>query len=467
MTPIFPDLPADFGVYTLTRLLGSHETFDRYLARQSHVERSVVIDILRPDSSQEILDDFLRIARMRVAVSVPHVSRVLETMISGNVWYTTSECPEGLPLSQLGEEGRRLGTIQACTVIQRVGEFYDHCARKNLAAGVLTPDSIFISENGSVSFLSPIEAGTPTPGLHARQLDALAATMQDVRPEGEAGQTRVATLLSWLGLEFDGQRMEWQAVVSTAAYIAENVAPPPSEGKTRNRTAETPYARKRHLRYYRRNILKYGLIALGCLVCAGAISMLGFAIAGLLPGRTMPAVHGDYVNCRADDTEVLVMAAPVSIGKYGEFLEAYAKMPDKKRNEVNKGIPDTDTDHTPAEWQQQLRSAEGNAQWKGRNLTMDSPVCGVSYWDAVAYANYCGASLPSADLLYTVRKATDIPLCEEWTGTTCPSDVMWDSANLVLPAWGQGTPRLESALSERKPNRSFRLFFSTKPHQEL
>lgn len=379
MTPIFPDLPADLGVYTLTRLLGSHETFDRYLARQNHVERSVVIDVLHPDSSQEILDDFLRIARMRVAASVPHVSQVLETMISGNVWYTTSECPDGLPLSQLYEEGRRLGTIHACAVIQRVGEFYDYCARKNLAAGILTPDSIFISENGGVSFLSPIVAGTPTPELHARQLDALAATMQDIRPEGEAGQTRVATLLSWLGLEFDGQRMEWQAVASTAAYIAENVAPLPSEGKTRNRAAETPYARKRHLRYYRRNILKYGLIALGCLLCAGTVSMLGFGIAALLPARTIPAVHGDYVHCRAGETGVLVMAAPVSIGEYRGFLEAYAEMPDKKRNEVNKGIPGTDTDHTPAEWRQQLRSAEGDTQWRGRNLTMDSPVCGVSF----------------------------------------------------------------------------------------
>lgn len=467
MTPVFPDLPADLGVYTLTRLLGSHETFDRYLARQNHVERSVVIDVLRPDSPQEVLDDFLRTARMRVAVSVPHVSQVLETMISGNVWYTTSECPEGLPLSQLREEERRLGTIQICTVIQRVGEFYDYCARKNLSAGVLTPDSIFISANGSVSFLSSIAAGTPPPGLHARQLDALADALQDIRPEGEAGQTRVATLLSWLGLEFDGQRMEWQAVVSTAAYIAESVAPPPSEGKTRSRSMETPYARKRHFRYHCRNILKYALIVSGCLLCAGIVSMLGFVIAAFLPGRTVPAVHGDYVHCHAGEMEVSVMSAPVSIGKYREFLEAYAEMPDQKRNEVNKGIPGTETDHTPAEWQQQLHSAEENAQWQGRNLTEDSPVCGVSYWDAVAYANYCGASLPSADLLYTVRKATDTPVCEEWTNTTCPSNVMWDSSNLVLPAPGSDTPRLESALSEKKLNRSFRLFFPTNPHQEL
>jgi len=466
MTPIFPDLPADLGVYTLTRLLGSHETFDRYFARQNHVERSVVIDVLRPDSPQEILDAFLRTARVRVAVSAPHVSQVLETMISGNVWYITCECPEGLPLSQLREEGRRLSTIQTCTVIQRVGEFYDYCARKKLAAGVLTPDSIFISAKGNVSLLSSIAAGSPPPGLHALQLDALADSLQDIRPEGEAGQTRVATLLSWLGLEFDGQRMEWQAVVSTAAYIAESVAPSSSEGKTRSLTVETPYARKRHLRYHFRNILKCVLIVSGCLLCAGTVSMLGFAIAALLPPRTLPAVHGDYVHCRADETEVSVMSAPVSIGKYGEFLKAYAKMPDEQRNEVNKGIPGTDTDHTPAEWEQQFRAAAENTLWHRRTLTTDSPVCGVSYWDAVAYANYCGASLPSADVLYTVRKATAPPPCEEWTDTFCPAEAMWDSANLVLPVPGAVTPRLESALSEKKLNRSFRLFFPANPHQE-
>lgn len=32
MIPIFPELPARMGVYTLQRLIGSHEQSDRYLS---------------------------------------------------------------------------------------------------------------------------------------------------------------------------------------------------------------------------------------------------------------------------------------------------------------------------------------------------------------------------------------------------------------------------------------------------
>lgn len=466
MTPVFPELPADLGVYTLTRLLGTHATCDRYIARQSHVERSVVIEVLRPGSTKEILDSFLRTARMRVAAKVPHVSLVLETMVSGDIWYITSECPEGTPLSQLREDGRHLGTVQACTVIQRVGELYEHCARKGFSTEVLTPDSIFVREDGGVTFLSPLVAGVAAPELHGRQLDALAATLRDISPEGETGQTRIATLLEWLGQSFDGQRMEWQAVVSMAEYIKESVAPSPAGDKTRKLLAETPYARKRRLRQYRRSILKYAFITSVCLLGAGGISMLGCVISPLFPGATLPAVGGDYVCCRTNETVVAVMSSPVSIGQYREFLEAYANMPAKKRSAVNKGIPAAETDHTPAEWERQLRSVEGTAEWQGRKLYPDSPVCGVSYWDAMAYANYRGASLPSSDLLYTVRKATELPPCEEWSDTTLSSGTIYERAILVLPAKGSETPRPESDTSEKKLNRSFRIVLPSIPRQE-
>ena len=82
MPPIFTSLPANLGVYTLTKRLGSHETHERDIAKQSHVDRAVILEVLRDGLPQEVLDAFLRNARARAAESLPHVGQVLESMAS-------------------------------------------------------------------------------------------------------------------------------------------------------------------------------------------------------------------------------------------------------------------------------------------------------------------------------------------------------------------------------------------------
>lgn len=459
MSPIFPHLPVDLGIYTLTKLLGSHETYDRYIARQSHVERAVVIEVLRPDCSKETLDAFLSSARVRVAARLPYVSQVLETMVSGNIWYITSECPEGVPLSRLKTAKKRLSAPKACTILQRVGVLYDYCARKKLTAEALTADAIFLTKEGKVTFLSPLVAGAPSPELHGRQLDALADVLRDVSPMGEAGQTRIATLLEWLGQEFDGQRMEWQAVSSTAEFIRESISPLLTKEKLYARPAETPYARKRRLRHRRRLMLQYGLLAVVCLLCMVGISMSGLLISPLIPAESVPAVQGRYVRCRARAGEILVMRSPVSIREYRKFLEAYDGMSAGERNAVNKGLPSTEPDHTPAEWSQQLRAAGGDTKWRGLGLTMQSPVRGISYWDALAYANYRHAFLPTTDMLYTARLATDSNTVAEWTGTLYDGNVIYSRSHVILPGKNGTSPVFEADPAKRDVTRSFRLFF--------
>ena len=44
MTPIFPELPYPLGVYSLTRLLELREYTELYEARQTHVDRAVVLE---------------------------------------------------------------------------------------------------------------------------------------------------------------------------------------------------------------------------------------------------------------------------------------------------------------------------------------------------------------------------------------------------------------------------------------
>ena len=99
MIPIFPEQPARLGVYTLIRLLGSHEHTDRYLASQEHVERKVIVEVLRPTAEEEEIGNFVGSARARVGSKLPHVAKVLDSGCADSYWYLTQDLPPGTPLS--------------------------------------------------------------------------------------------------------------------------------------------------------------------------------------------------------------------------------------------------------------------------------------------------------------------------------------------------------------------------------
>lgn len=464
MTPIFPNLPAQLGVYTLVRRLGSHSTMERYIAKQSHVERAVVVEVMRPDMPQPVLDAFLRNARARVVENVPHVSQVLESMTNKGTWYTTLECPEGTPLSRLREQGKCLTTQQACLVLEQVAQIYDYCAGKDIAAGGLTDDAIFIKGKTEIAVLSPIIAGKHQDTLRPSQLDALAAAMRPVRPVGMPGETRIKTLLEWLEQDFENGRLDWQTIADTAKSVREQVAPIISRKNVADPAANSISSRVRNTLQPKAGWKRYALpggIALGAVLLMTAA---GFFIGPMLDGGEIPPIHGGYVYCtRADGGTVAIMENPVSIGEYGQFINFYNSAPMEQRSLIDAGIPGTEFGHTPADWDAQWNAAVGGKKWQGKRLTPDSPVTGVSYWDAVAYANYVHGQLPEQHSLRSARTASGQNGHTEWTASSYSGGNLYAESRILLPAGAADTPILETDPASRKEGRAFRLAFPGNP----
>ena len=81
MNPIFPELPHTLGVYTLTRLIELRRNSALYEARQTHVDRAVVLEVLQPGVSHAEEVAFLAQARQHAAGSaMPHVADVFESL---------------------------------------------------------------------------------------------------------------------------------------------------------------------------------------------------------------------------------------------------------------------------------------------------------------------------------------------------------------------------------------------------
>lgn len=458
--PDFENLPTRLGVYTLTELLGRGELTDLYLARQSHVERGVVVQVLRPGADKAATDYFLHVVRARGAAVLPGISQVLESKMVGNIWFLTHERPEGENLSQLAAAGARLTTAQACAVMATVARMYAAAVRQNLAMEPLEPHTIYVRPNGSVRVLSPVLCGESDPAAVGAQMQAMAAALYPVLPQNVPGQGRVATLVQWIEQGYEGQYLDWDAIAATADEINIQTAPLLSRSEVENLSSGNVGRRvrqKQTMRRQRRRILCMGAAALSVVLmgAAGALSLRGEA-------EQLPERSGRYLYVQAEQGPRRVMLRPVTILEYQRFLNVYedpAATNQFRRAAINEGVPADFTNHTPLEWQQQLEAVDSGKPWHGEKLTTRTPVRGVSYWNALAYANFHGAELPSAAVLQAAREQADgkYPLPEEWSSTARPADMLYTEGQVLLPADGSCGPIIEPDRAARDVRRGFRI----------
>ncbi len=446
--PLFPALPVRLGDYELTQHLGRHGSHERYIAHQTHVERRVVLEILRPTARQEdqaaAMDHFLALARTRSAARLPRVVPVLESSLSPEGYaYICQPLPEGSALSAMGAEGKQLTVQQACDLIHAAAELYAACTEGGFCAGELRADMVFMNRAGHFHFLSPVLAA-PHAADEAAQLRALAAAIRPVQPRNVPGQGRLATLLQWMQEGYEGEPLDWPATATTAQLIAEQITPEPilhlNQPQHYDRGRERREGKRRQRQRRQKALL---LLAAACTVILMGIGGVFLAPESVAP---LPAHRGGHVHLRDGEKTALVDARPVSIAEYRDFLIAWPELDAPRRGSLARDVPPAESDPTPADWEAQFRAGD-----------LQAPVTNVSYWQALMYARYHRAALPTAAQLHTARREAGHPGMEEWTQDTIAPEPPYTRAHLVLPATASASPLPESNPAARTPQRSFRL----------
>ncbi len=403
MTPIFPELPRQLGVYTLTRLIELRHNTALYEAQQTHVDRAVVLEVLAPDVSHEEEVTFLAQARLRVASSeLPHVANVYESLRVEGLWFLTQELPLGRSLAEIAANGEQLSVSLICCIIRAAAEMYDLCGQVELEAMPLAASSIFIEEGGEVHFLSPlVEGETYSP---ACQMQTLAGTLWAVCPQQKtAGLGRVTTLLQWLSEGYEGQFLPWNAIGDTASTILQQLAEDARiarESSLSYKIAHNPFLIK--LRQLVKRWFGY-IIAYASIVIV--LSLMGTFFGMANPIHTSAGDKEAFL-CHQDGEKEIVLRQPVSIEEYKAFIQAFKRMSQARRDELLDAVPGEVGDIQPQFWKTQQQS-------KGPN----SPVTDVTLWQAMLYAHYAGGNLPSVHQLQAIKSAKAELLSEEWTRT--------------------------------------------------
>ncbi len=411
MTPIFPHLPHTLGVYSLTRHLETRENTELYEARQTHVDRAVVLEVLRPGASQAEEAAFLTQARHRVATDgMPHVADVYESLRAEGIWFLTQELPPGDSLADIAEAGRKLQVPDICRVISAAAEMYDMYLQAGHHAMPLEPTSVYVEESGEVHFLSPLVEGVAN--KPRKQMHALARILRRVVPVIHApGLGRVTTLIHWLKEGADGVYLTWPEIKETADTILQQLetnALPEHEKSAFTRLCERvnshPFTQR--IRNFFRHWGLLLAVSAGTIVLLSSIGrQFGMDTPTYLPPLDLQALH-----CQENEVCERVLRQPVSVQQYADFMQAFRKLEPARREELLRDMPEQDISLIPADWKDQLATADPGA-----------PVTGVNYQQALLYARAAGGALPTACQLQAMV-ANALPLTElEWTRSQAES----------------------------------------------
>lgn len=444
MNPIFTELPAKLGLYMLTELLSSLGEKELYVAKQTYVDRAVVIEMLRPGSDPQTVDQFCESVRSRASVSLPHVCSILEFVQTGPFSYLVQERPLGVSLSELVARGDRLNYSQGIALVQHVAELYAACERKGLSAVPLDMASIYM-DRGEFVFFSPV-SGRAANELHrTAQMNGLAEVLEQVLPQELLTKSKLSVVIHWLRNGYGGVDLEWGPLLSALNILRVQKKDKGRKSIEYGVNFILRYAKKRHLKRAVRFAISHARQLLLALLAILAIGAIGYWVKPFSTEELLSAVTERYVFCSSDSGAWRVRKAPVSIREYNAFLSAYERMSESEKKKLDADLPGKDGDHIPADWKKQLAKAESE-----KTKTLESPVLGVSYADAVAYARYAKENLAEADMVKTARKHADSDSWpEEWTSTSFEGEPPYDAHWIVYPAQG------DQVIRETKPSQKF------------
>lgn len=405
MNPIFPELPCTLGVYTLSRLLELRENSALYEARQTHVDRAVVLEVLQPGVPHATEVAFLAQARHRVACGdIPHVADVFESLRAEGIWFLTQELPLGQSLADLATSGQTLSVEQICRVIVAAAEMYHTYRQMGLSALPLAPSSIFIEEAGAVHFLSPLVEGIAN--NPPEQMQALAASLWGICPQDKApGLGRVVTLIQWLNEGVNGQYLEWSDIREAALTVINQLAATaqPESDKAFISRIKATFSQNAKLLQIQQFFSRWGK-HIGTAI--GIVLLLSFMGTFFGKGTPEPLSAGgtSVIICREADQNELVQRYPVSVQQYADFMQHLNAMNENERMALLDAVPGSSMVLTPANWE---------AQWNRSDI--HAPVTGVTYWQAALYAHFTGGHLPTAAQIQTVQAVGAACADLEWT----------------------------------------------------
>ncbi len=138
------------GRFVLEDLLDDSEGARFWRATDKILARDVGVHVISSDDQRATA--LLTAARTSATVTDGHLLRVLDAATEGDITYVVNEWGQGVSLDRLVAEGP-LSPRRAAWVVQEVAEAISTAHRHGIAHGRLLPESVMITDSGSVKLI--------------------------------------------------------------------------------------------------------------------------------------------------------------------------------------------------------------------------------------------------------------------------------------------------------------------------
>ncbi len=410
------------GDYRVERVLGSGVWGKVYVATQTSVNRLVGLKVLDAERSHQ--DDarsqFLADARAKAAVSHPFIVSVFEADDRQGVVFYTHEYLDGMTLADLAKRGQMLDEKRALHAMKVASEGLNYLWSHELAHGVFDATAIRIGNDGIARLANLATAGAdPTVSIQ-NELAVLADAIRQLLPANAMSQ----------GLSMLLKRMQgganpvtgWTAVVQAVKALEPKVVPVEA---AKMKAADAAAMRAvEAARTAQKRAVVINIITLSVLVVLIGWAVWQYVVSNerkLDAQVQVPA--GSYLVGEAGESVQLpafeIDKFEVSIGRYAKFIE-WCETSD---NEHKYDHPNArrEISHVSEDVKKLILNAKvrdgrvfkdkANGEL-GAPIDLNSPMIGVTWWDAYAFAKWEGKEAEGRKV--TAGEERDLPTEEEW-----------------------------------------------------
>lgn len=382
------------GEYRLKQLLAEDAVSRTWLAEQISVSRLVLVDELRDLTHR---DAFLADVRAKAAVDHPLIGSVYEAVAEPGLCFYAHELLAGATLAERVEAGEKILPSRLAHVLRRVAESQLQSETLGHATRPVGLDAVHIDDQGVIRLKNLAVAGprsefqSPNDILHFGQ--ALVPMVDPHQP----GATRLLTVFSWMRGEGLNAAIGWGQVRDFCMQIEHQLADSLSKLTP---TQNASIVRKKPVS----TAVAVTLLVLAAIV-AIAVSLrppepsapprVSLPPPAVIPAGNHPTPDGLEETLPA----FRISANEITVGQYAEFLETLDLLA-RNHNEKTFDLADQPAEkfsHQPDDWSSLFAAAKAKGTWRGLTVTLDSPVVGVDWWDASAYAQWKKGRLPTQE----------------------------------------------------------------------
>lgn len=410
------------GDYHFKELVSENDLSRSWLAEQISISRTVLVEELKPERFDH-KESFLADVRAKASVDHPLIGSIYEAVAGEDRCFFAYELLHGATLENHGKVGEPLPPVMLAKLLRRMSEAQFHLETVGYATTPLNLAHIHLDEHSLLRFDNPVIAGPRDPGQSSQDIARLGKELIPLVVDGQPGTNRMLTLLAWMRGEGLETALDWNRVGNLCSQIEQQLTGPSTATTTRamTRARRSPGAR-----------ITIMIAAAAGLVIICALAVLlrpkgpppspraSLPDTVLIPGGSHPTPDGTAAKLKA----FLISPHEVTIAQYAAFLETLETLTENKleRTFDHREQPPEKTTHLPDDWAALFAAARTNGIWNQRRVTLDTPVVGIDWWDAAAYAEWKKGRLPSqeewfAALRLKVEKPAAIPP-SDWIAVT-------------------------------------------------